>query len=455
MIEPLDRCRRDSTLFQFTSKRLRDFIDPSHILIRIDSQFDFGRLVKPLESKYCLDNGRPGIHPEVMVRALLVSALCNIVSFRRLCFAISENIAFRWFCFLTIDDEVFDHSTISYFIERIGREGFETIFAGFNEELLRVGLLSPKMYADASLVKANVSMEGLASSSMTVAEFQAKAIQENGLFVIPQEPSAESHDTGGKPRTYYQDPDGRLPLNPVDLDARWRKTSRPRRAELCYQENAIVDENGFIMARGIRHASQREWRAIPDLLKKLPIKPRSLCADAGYSVGEFRQFLDSQGIVNYIPFHPTHEQSMLARDEFSFRDDHLLCPEGKRLGIGGYLARDQRYQYVAHQSDCQACPRKGSCLPPGQKRRFVSLTIYHKFALQARERNQSPEYQEHMRKRRTAAEGTFASLDRLGWATCKLRGLWKVDCEGFISALAHNVLKAIRKLRVDNVVCAA
>ena len=28
MLEPLDRCRRDSTLFQFTTKRLRDFIDP-------------------------------------------------------------------------------------------------------------------------------------------------------------------------------------------------------------------------------------------------------------------------------------------------------------------------------------------------------------------------------------------------------------------------------------------
>ena len=28
MIEPLDRSCRDSTLFQFTSKQLRDFIDP-------------------------------------------------------------------------------------------------------------------------------------------------------------------------------------------------------------------------------------------------------------------------------------------------------------------------------------------------------------------------------------------------------------------------------------------
>ncbi len=33
MIEPLDRSRRDSTLFQFTSKQLRDFIDPNHLFV--------------------------------------------------------------------------------------------------------------------------------------------------------------------------------------------------------------------------------------------------------------------------------------------------------------------------------------------------------------------------------------------------------------------------------------
>ena len=43
-------------------------------------------------------------------------------------------------------------------------------------------------------------------------------------------------------------------------------------------------------------------------------------------------------------------------------------------------------------------------------------------------------------------EGTFASLDRLGWEKSRLRGLWKVDCEGYMAALAHNVLKMVRKL---------
>ena len=53
---------------------------------------------------------------------------------------------------------MFDHSTISHFIERIGRDGIAGIFHGVNgEELLRPGLLSEEMYADSGLVGATIS----------------------------------------------------------------------------------------------------------------------------------------------------------------------------------------------------------------------------------------------------------------------------------------------------------
>src|SRR4030065_2761969 len=99
MLEPLDRYRRDSTLFQFTTKRLRDFIDPAHLLIQIDEKVDFASLVEPLEGNYSIDNGRPAIHPEVMVRAVLISALYKITSFRRLCLALSGELCFPSFWF--------------------------------------------------------------------------------------------------------------------------------------------------------------------------------------------------------------------------------------------------------------------------------------------------------------------------------------------------------------------
>lgn len=223
MLDPLDRHSRDSTLFQFITKRLRDFIDPNHLLIQLDERVDFQKLVEPLEDYYCRDNGRPAIHPEVLVRALLISSLYNVSSFRRLCAAILENLAFRWFCFLRIDDEVFNHSTISYFIERVGNQGFEQIFQRFNEELLRLGFLSRQLYADSSLVRANVNGHKLAQSGMSVEEFKEKAVEENGLFVVRE----QEVDEDGEARenvSYYQDPKGRMPLSPVDTDARWRTT---------------------------------------------------------------------------------------------------------------------------------------------------------------------------------------------------------------------------------------
>ena len=52
MLQPRDRLRRDSTLFQFTTKQLRDFTDPNHLLIQIDGQLDFAKLVAALEERY-------------------------------------------------------------------------------------------------------------------------------------------------------------------------------------------------------------------------------------------------------------------------------------------------------------------------------------------------------------------------------------------------------------------
>ena len=107
-----------------------------------------------------------------MVRALLISSLYDITSYRRLVLAISENIAFGWFCFLGIDDKIFDHSTISVFIERIGRDGFGQVYERCNRQLLQMGLLSKQLYGDSSLVRANLALHNLYPSRLTIKEFQ-------------------------------------------------------------------------------------------------------------------------------------------------------------------------------------------------------------------------------------------------------------------------------------------
>ena len=193
-----------------------------------------------------------------MIRALLISSLYNITSYRRLVYAISENIAFRWFCFLGIDDKVFDHSTISVFIERIGRDGFAEFFKRFNSELRRRGMLSKQFYVDSSLVRANLALHNLYPSGLTIEQFQAKAIAENGLFVLEEE---KGEDDVGKPsdginreprRRYFQDAKGRVQLSPVDLSARRCHSGRRRSSHmLSNEDNIAVDGNGFILLASV------------------------------------------------------------------------------------------------------------------------------------------------------------------------------------------------------------
>ena len=100
---------------------------------------------------------------------------------------------------------------ISHFIDRTGREGFAAIFDGLNSELLRLGMLSPEMYVDSTLVKAKVSGYGLASSDMTIDEFKEQAIEENGLFKI-METTVDEDGVERETARYIQSPKGRQPL---------------------------------------------------------------------------------------------------------------------------------------------------------------------------------------------------------------------------------------------------
>ena len=168
-----------------------------------------------------------------------------------------------------------------------------------------------------------------------------------------------------------------MPLNPVDTDARWRTTRAGKASGLQYQENVMVDLGGFILSRGVTHASERESRTVAGLLEGLPLQPVSLAGDTGYSDGRLRYLLEERDITAYIPIHPRQETSMVASGDFTYHGDHLVCSQGKTQRRGAYHKRKRSYQYVARQKDCQACPVKDTCLPPGQKRRFFGVTIYH------------------------------------------------------------------------------
>ncbi len=456
MILPLDKTRRDSELFQYSAKPLRAYISPNHILLKIDEFFDFSYVVELVKPFYCVDNGRAAIHPEILLRALLIGCIHDITSFRQLCLRIQENLTYRWFLFMRLEDEVFDHSTISYFISRIGEDTFRDILKQFNQKLYELGLVSDQVYCDSTLLKAHVDETHLSSTSLTPEEFVKQVIQENNVYLesletkisdeIQGSPSEESISVVKTKR--YQDSKGKLPLSSVDPDARWQAKSKKDRAHLCYKDNLVVDDGGFILAEEVTFSTCSDPQVAEKLIETLPAHPTSLAADKGYTAGAFRAFLEDKGTKSFIPVPQEPKSEIIPNSQFKLQGDVLICPQGKTLKFVGMRQKNQSVQlrYRSSPKDCCDCPLKKKCIKGKKGYRTVGLSIYKEQIEKAKRINQTPDFQQAMRRRKTVIEGVIAHLKNLG-LKIRLWGLEKVNIQGILSAFTHNVLKAVKKMK--------
>jgi transposase len=96
----------------FYDVRLDDLVPADHLVRRIDGVLDLSWLHGELAGFYS-HTGRPSIEPELMVRMLIIGYVFAIRSERQLCSEVQVNLAYRWFCWLGIEDGIPDHSAFS------------------------------------------------------------------------------------------------------------------------------------------------------------------------------------------------------------------------------------------------------------------------------------------------------------------------------------------------------
>jgi hypothetical protein len=96
--------RRDGGQGQFFIRLIwTGVVPPDHLVRQIDGILDLSWVHKEL-SPYYSHTGRPSIDP------VLVGYVFAIRSERRLCSEVQVNLAYRWFCKLSIEDSIPDHS---------------------------------------------------------------------------------------------------------------------------------------------------------------------------------------------------------------------------------------------------------------------------------------------------------------------------------------------------------
>ena len=95
----------------FYAFNLDDLVPQDHLLRKIDRFLDLSDLHEHL-APYYSHTGRPSVDPELMIRMLIIGYCLGIRSERRLCEEVKLNLAYRWFCHLSIEDPVPDLSLI-------------------------------------------------------------------------------------------------------------------------------------------------------------------------------------------------------------------------------------------------------------------------------------------------------------------------------------------------------
>src|SRR5947208_8636042 len=142
----------------FYAFNLDEVVPPDHLVRQIDGVLDLSWVHKEL-SPYYSYTGRPSIDPVLMIRMLIVGYVFAIRSERRLCSEVQVNLAYRWFCKLSVEDQIPDHSVFSRARHERFRESdaLRRVFEGVVAMCIAAGLVGGEAFSvDASLITADV-----------------------------------------------------------------------------------------------------------------------------------------------------------------------------------------------------------------------------------------------------------------------------------------------------------
>src|SRR5215831_11529160 len=145
----------------FYSFSLEEAVPNDHPIRKIAAVLDLSWIRSELAPFYP-EMGRPSIDPELMLRMLIIGYAFAIRSERAICRDVQVNLAYRWFCGLSIEDKIPDHSAFSRARHERFRDSdaLRRVFERVVEACIAAGLVGGEGFAvDASLIVADANKQ--------------------------------------------------------------------------------------------------------------------------------------------------------------------------------------------------------------------------------------------------------------------------------------------------------
>jgi transposase len=392
--------------------------------------------------------GRPSIDPVLMIRMLIVGYVFAIRSERALCCDVQVNLAYRWFCGLSIEDKIPDHSAFSRARnERFRDSGiFRNVFERVVGTCIGAGLVGGEGFAvDASLIVADANKQRSTPGARWNKELDAlTASRATKEYLATLDDAAYGAASDVVPKF----------VSPSDPAAQWTGAMRGP-AFFAYSDNYLIDvKYGIIMdveaSRAIRQAEVGAAKTMIERTEQcFDIKPERLAGDAAYGSGANLNWLVNEAnIAPHIPVvdKSKREDGTFSREDFSFDKEQnvYVCPAGKVLTTTGKLVNDgETLLYTAKTRDCLF---KAQCCPKAPLRR-IQRSIYEEARDVARALAKTEAF-ERSRRDRKRVEMLFAHLKRIfRLGRLRLRGPCGAQFEFILAAIAQN-LRRLAKLVV-------
>lgn len=398
----------------FCSFDLNAAVPDDHLVRSIASVLDLSWVHHELSPHYS-PIGRPSIDPVLMIRMLVLGYVFAIRSERALCREVQVNLAYRWFCWLSIEDKLPDHSAFSRARNERFRDSdiFRQVFERIVSACIAAGLVDGKGFAvDASLIAADAnkhrSIPGGEWNKAITTEQASRAVRE---YLTTLDDPAFGKASEVTPKF----------ISPSDPAAQWTGALR-NAAFFAYADNYLIDVKfGVIMdveaSRAIRQAEVGASRTMIERTEAcFGIKPDWLAADTAYgSAPNLDWLVNQKGIAPHVPVidKSKREDGTFSREDFAYDAERNVytCPAGKTLGTTGHVSTDNGIRYVASVLECRDCPLKSKCCPNMPSRRV--LRDVHEAARDVARALAKTDAFSQTRRDRKKVEMLFAHLKRI------------------------------------------
>ena len=426
----------------FIYKTVDDFVPQSHMLRKIEAVLKLNFVRELTQSFYSDNNGRPSIDPEVFFRMMLIKYMYGIESERRLCDDIQYNLAYRWYCRLSLNDPVPDHSSLTRIRDRFGEAIFEMFFDHVVKVCKKHGLVKgDRIMTDSTLIEANASLESLVAIDPELREEESKSFQESR-----KNNTNPKRKIANKTHRSTTDHDSTLAF----------KRGTPR--SLKYKGHFSIDADSSIIldahiTTGAEHESHCFLDRLDTIKQKYNIGVNHAIADRAYGGGAVLMQLSNLGIRTTIPlFFGPSGTSIPEGFKFDKQQNVVICPLGHHLNP--YVNKKPnpiRRYYRMYGNTCLTCSYEAQC--PGRirdhkrKARRVEVSQFYETFKLVKEKMKLDSFKKTMIERFWKIEGVIGESKNVHkLKRAQFRSRKKVQIQAYFTASVQNIKRLVKSL---------